>query len=207
MDPTKEPVGQRSSRADDVQWFEDLFGRYHGAIHAYVCRRTYADADDLVAEVFTIAWRKRDQVPAHALPWLYGVAAREVLHTIRDHSRRGTMLARLASRSELVAPDLTDQVDDRVAAHGPVTTALGRMSPADAEVLQLWAWEQLEPAEIATVLNVSAVAARVRLHRARRRLEAALAAQARPSPASMAHPAPVAAATRSPLTTRELSHD
>ena len=44
------------------------------------------------------------------------------------------------------------------------------------EILRLWAWEQLEPSEIAVVLDISTVTARVRLHRARRRLESHLLA-------------------------------
>ncbi|MGB0101650.1 MAG: sigma factor-like helix-turn-helix DNA-binding protein, partial [Nocardioides sp.] len=48
--------------------------------------------------------------------------------------------------------------------------ALAALRPEDAELLRLWAWEQLTPAEIAVVLDVSANAAGVRLHRARARL-------------------------------------
>ena len=43
--------------------------------------------------------------------------------------------------------------------------------PDDAELLRLWAWEQLTPAEIATVLDISANAASIRLHRAREKLK------------------------------------
>jgi RNA polymerase sigma-70 factor (ECF subfamily) len=41
----------------------------------------------------------------------------------------------------------------------------------------LVAWEELEPAEVARVLGISKVAARSRLHRARRRLRAELSAK------------------------------
>jgi RNA polymerase sigma-70 factor, ECF subfamily len=44
----------------------------------------------------------------------------------------------------------------------------------DAELRRLWAWEQLTPAEIATVLGISANAASIRLHRARERLRGQL---------------------------------
>ena len=55
-----------------------------------------------------------------------------------------------------------------------VGEVLSRLPATDAEVLRLWAWEQLDPHEIALVLGIGPGAARVRLHRARRRLEAGI---------------------------------
>jgi RNA polymerase sigma-70 factor (ECF subfamily) len=57
---------------------------------------------------------------------------------------------------------------------GAIEAALAQLAPEDREVLRLSAWEELTPVEIATVLGVSQVAVRSRLHRARRRLRAAL---------------------------------
>ena len=50
--------------------------------------------------------------------------------------------------------------------------ALGRLSPADQEVLRLTAWEDLGVDEVAVVLGCGSRAAAMRLHRARRRLRA-----------------------------------
>jgi RNA polymerase sigma-70 factor (ECF subfamily) len=55
-----------------------------------------------------------------------------------------------------------------------VHEALGRLSADDRELVTLIAWEGLTPAEAATVLGLSSGTARVRLHRARTRLRAAL---------------------------------
>ncbi len=186
---------RRTSPAHDEQWFEDLFRRHHAAVRTYAARRSPSEADDVVAEVFAVAWRKRDQVPESALPWLYAVAAREVLHTLRAGSMRGDLHARLATRVDLVTPDESSAVVDRVSAAGPVHAALARLAAADAEVLRLWAWEQLEPQEIAIVLDISAVAARVRLHRARKRFEAALAAVSRRPPVTSSQPIPIQSTT------------
>ena len=54
--------------------------------------------------------------------------------------------------------------------------ALEALSDEDREVLLLKAWEELEPAEIASVLGISRVAARSRLHRAAAELLAELSA-------------------------------
>lgn len=202
---TKRPTASQPLRNE--QWFEDVFRRHHGAIRAYVARRAPVDSDDVVAEVFAIAWRKRDQVPEHALPWLYGVASREILHSLRAQGKGGALHVRIASHVDVVTPDHTTEVDDRLTAQGPVLQALSRLSAGDAEVLRLWAWEHLEPNEIATVLQISAVAARVRLHRARKRFESALAARARP--AAQADPPRVMRTHTlpAPLATREYSHE
>jgi RNA polymerase sigma-70 factor (ECF subfamily) len=57
-----------------------------------------------------------------------------------------------------------------------VIRALAQLPDRDRELLMLVAWEGLEPAQLARVLGVSRGTANVRLHRARRRLAAALAA-------------------------------
>ncbi|MEP7194380.1 MAG: sigma-70 family RNA polymerase sigma factor [Actinomycetota bacterium] len=158
----------------DDEWFEALFTRFHGPVRAYASRRAPDDADDIVADVFAVAWRKRGDVPDNALPWLYAVAARETLHTFRAHDRRDRLGLRLQATTLLVQPDPAEQIAGRLDAQAPVTRALALLSERDAEVLRLWAWEHLEPAEIAIVLGVSSVASRVRLHRARRRLEVIL---------------------------------
>ncbi len=69
--------------------FEQLYRQHAGAVLAYARRRTTQEAaDDAVAEVFLIAWRRVDDVPAEPLPWLLGVA-RRVLANQRRGERRG----------------------------------------------------------------------------------------------------------------------
>ena len=169
----RSPSGGSVSVRDD-RWFEALFTRFHGPVHAYASRRAPDDADDIVADVFAVAWRKRGDVPDNALPWLYAVAAREMLHTFRAQDRRDRLGLRLQATTLLVYPDPAEQIAGRLDAQAPVTRALALLPERDAEVLRLWAWEHLEPAEIAVALDISSVASRVRLHRARRRLESIL---------------------------------
>ena len=65
--------------------------------------------------------------------------------------------------------DLPDPVgDDRL------VEAMTELSPDDAELLRLWAWEQLTAGEIATVLDITSNATSIRLHRAKEKLRAAL---------------------------------
>jgi RNA polymerase sigma-70 factor (ECF subfamily) len=116
----------------------------------------------VLAETLLVCWRRLDQVPEHALPWVYGVA-RNCLANIQRGDRRQV---RLAARITVVdPPDRAtpdpDEPDERVAA------ALAAMRADEADLLRLWAWEQLGPSEIAAVLGISPNAASIRLHRAR----------------------------------------
>jgi RNA polymerase sigma-70 factor (ECF subfamily) len=153
----------------DEERFAAIFRQHHGAVMRYALRRVAAsDADDLVAQTFLTVWRKLDQVPAEPLPWLYGVARHALLDGWRDKQREGRLYERLSADALLPAAD-----DDLDVAFD-VRRALTTLSEPDQELLRLSAWEDLRPAEIADVLGCSAATASVRLHRARRRLAAAL---------------------------------
>ena len=149
--------------------FDELWSKYAGSIYAYAARRVgSSDADEIVAEVFGVAWRRIDDLPDRALPWLYGVGR----NVIREHYRSEQRRARLQEtldREWSAAPG-----SDRTPA---VLEALLDLEDSDQEVLRLVAWEQLSPQEAAEVLGINGAALRMRLTRARRRLRAALAEQ------------------------------
>jgi RNA polymerase sigma-70 factor (ECF subfamily) len=127
--------------------------------------------DDVVAEVFLTAWRRLETVPTGeaALIWLYRVAYREVGHQWRSTARRQRLQARLSSLvprpARAVEESVIDKFEDRL-----VLAALAHLDGNDAEVLRLAAWEQLGPADIAAVLEITPNAANQRLHRAKRNL-------------------------------------
>ncbi|MCW2915003.1 MAG: polymerase, sigma-24 subunit, subfamily [Actinomycetia bacterium] len=58
--------------------FAEIFHRYFNEVHRYIARRLGADvADDLAAETFLTAFRKRSRFDASrgaVRPWLYGIA-------------------------------------------------------------------------------------------------------------------------------------
>lgn len=161
----------------DADRFRQAFDANARDVLGYALRRVEvaADAADVVAETFLVAWRRVQDMPAgtEARPWLFGVA-RGVLRNQRRGDRRRHRLGRkLRSRiAALPAADPGDAVADGEVAR----RALERLAPDDAEVLRLTAWEGLTPAEVAVVLGVPAATARSRLARARRRLRAELEA-------------------------------
>jgi RNA polymerase sigma-70 factor (ECF subfamily) len=143
---------------------------------AYFKRRTDSEtAKDCAAETFLVAWRRIDEVPDDALPWLYGVARRVLANQRRSGGRIGRLLAKLAGLS----PDFPvnpETVVLRRAEEAELLDAVNRLRPADRELLLLATWEELPHAQIGEVLGCSAHAVDQRVHRAVGRLARALAA-------------------------------
>ena len=152
--------------------FDAIFREHQRHVLAYAMRRTQtpADAEDVAAETFTIAWRKIDAVPSdEPLPWLYAVARRVLANHRRGLGRRERLAALL--RVDDVATPLRAGEDH----DGPAFAALATLSPADQELLRLVAWEELGNQQIAAVLGITPNAVAIRLFRARERFAAALA--------------------------------
>jgi len=145
----------------------------------------------VVAETWVVAWRRRQTLPpeGECRLWLFGVA-RRVLANQRRGRLRQTQLA------ERLRDELGEQAQPQHAADGPAVRALRRLSATDRDLLAMLAWEQLRPEQIATVLGCTPVAARVRIHRARRRLRTALGAEALPTDDNQPAPLRLAEETR-----------
>ena len=141
---------------------EDVAAEIVEPLRRFLARRTdAATADDVLADTLLVCWRRIDEVPDDALPWAYGVARNCLRNAERSARRQERVAARLAA--EPVDPGPPEDL----ALHD----ALAGLRPDDAELLRLWAWERLTPAEIATVLDITANAASIRLHRAREKLK------------------------------------
>jgi RNA polymerase sigma-70 factor (ECF subfamily) len=90
--------------------FELLYAKHAPAVKAYVLRRAEAStADDVVAEVFVVCWRRFEEVPVDPLPWLLGVARRVLSTQRRGERRRGALHERLAGQ---VGGGMSDAPED-----------------------------------------------------------------------------------------------
>jgi RNA polymerase sigma factor (sigma-70 family) len=159
-------------RGDAEARLEALFQRHYRDVAAYVRRRAEPDlVEDVVAETFLVAWRRLDEMPADARPWLLGVARKTLSTQRRSAGRRRALVTRLESAQSSAEPS------DHSSESG-VAEALMRLSEKDREAITLVAWEELSLGEAALVAGQSPIAFRVRLHRAKRRLRQRLAAQA-----------------------------
>jgi RNA polymerase sigma-70 factor (ECF subfamily) len=167
--PAKRPPGDQGSAEER---FEGVYRAYRDALYAYALRRVPQDvAQDIVAETFAIAWRRFDRVPAEPAGWLFATARNVMLGRRRREQRQNALGARLTRRLAHEQP-----LDGRQEI-APVLAALAELAEPDREVLLLSAWEGLGSREGATVLGCSSAAFRLRLHRARRRLQKRLATE------------------------------
>jgi RNA polymerase sigma-70 factor (ECF subfamily) len=173
-----------ASQGTDARRFRLLFDQQRRAVLGYVLRRVDdpEDAADAVAETFLVAWRRLDDVPRGdgARPWLLGVARRVVANQRRGARRHTGLADRLGRELAAQVPAVADPSESDLL----VRRALECLTDDDREILLLAGWEGLSPAEIAVAAGLSAVAARSRLHRARRRFRAELAALGWQGPAS-----------------------
>jgi RNA polymerase sigma-70 factor, ECF subfamily len=156
--------GQEGKRRREQ--FEALAPGLIEPLRRYLHRRTDpATADDVLSETLLVCWRRFEEVPDEPLPWAYGVARNCLRNAERSERRQQRLAARVAA---VDPPRETDE--PRGARDDELLEALAGLSGDDAELLRLWAWEQLTPAEIATVVGATANAVSIRLHRARARL-------------------------------------
>jgi RNA polymerase sigma-70 factor (ECF subfamily) len=151
--------------------FAALFGRHYRPVYAYAVSRAGRDlADDIVSDTFLVAWRRFEAIPDDPLPWLLGVA-RNIVH---ERHRDAAHQLRLRSQSSAeVEGDVADTVTERAV----TLAALDALGVADRELLTLVGWHGLTTREAAQVAGCSAATFLVRLHRARKRFEQALADQ------------------------------
>ncbi|MBL1098672.1 RNA polymerase sigma factor [Streptomyces coffeae] len=152
--------------------FDAAYREHYWAVSRFVARRLgdqTADVEEVVAEVFAVAWRRRAELPDPPLPWLYGVARHCLANTVRGRGRYRRLLARLGHH-EMTRGPRTVPAPDAERPGSWVLEALARLGEADQEVLRLTTWEELSLDEVSTVLGCGRSAAAMRLHRARRRL-------------------------------------
>jgi RNA polymerase sigma-70 factor (ECF subfamily) len=151
--------------------FRRLFSEHHRHVLAYALRRTEqrADAEDVTAGTFAVAWRRFADAPPEELrlAWLYAIAARVLANQRRSIRRLSALRVRL--RQLPAAP----QAEPGELAE--ILVALRELRPEEQEILRLAAWEGLTNAELAVALDCSENAATIRLHRARRHLMEQLA--------------------------------
>jgi RNA polymerase sigma-70 factor, ECF subfamily len=152
---------------DEVGLFDAYFRGHAGRIYTFALRRTDAQAaQDVTAETFLVAWRRRAEMPTEPLPWLYGIARGVLANEMRAANRRGALASRIATEAHLCASTTTGDHQ--------IMEALAVLRESDREALLLCAWEGLSTKEAATVVGCSAATFAVRLHRARVRLSRAL---------------------------------
>lgn len=171
-------IGKQRRLTDDEAEavFVELYEETYRQVLAYCRRRTRtpADAEDVLASTYLVAWRHIEDVADARTPlaWLYGVARRTLANHRRGLDRRQRLIEKLegASRPEGLNPLTSTEWAERVRA---VDRALASLPETDQELLALAAFEELPYKRIAEALDTTTPAIRTRLYRARRRLQRA----------------------------------
>ncbi len=131
----------------------------------------FSNVEDVVAEVYLVAWRRLEHVPSPPEDqlWLFGVANKVVANHRRSVIRRSRLQSRLDQEPVRVVPPI--EADDEVRA------ALRGLPRREREALHLVIWEGLTSEEAARVAGCSPNAIRSRVHRAKRRLRSRLSVE------------------------------
>lgn len=121
-------------------------------------------AEDIAAEVFSVAWQKFDRRDPFGLPWLI----RTAMHKTRDFQRREDRKKNAMATVERMAEVASEPVDslDIIA----LEEALRQLSPSDFQVIRLTYWDGMTAGEVAETLRIRPGSVWTRLHRARNRL-------------------------------------
>lgn len=160
-------------------YFGVIFDQYFAEIYGYAARRLGSHAaDDIAAETFMTAFRKRasyDIARGTVRAWLYGIATNHM-----SRHRRSEVRAYRALERTGISPleeDPQERAVDRAtasAAQRQLAAALAALSPGDRDVLLLIALVDLSHAEVASALGIPYGTVGSRLSRARRKLRAAI---------------------------------
>lgn len=163
--------------AERLDRFRALYDELHTDIWRYCARRVrpVEDAEDVLADVFAVVWRRLSDVPEppDSRAWVYVVARNHVQDRTRRLVRRDRLEQRAAAEPAGPAPDDDARQEQDDVRH--VRAALDRLSEKDAEILRLAVWDELPHREIARLIGCRQSTVAVRLHRARRRLARLLA--------------------------------
>lgn len=155
--------------------FTTLYEEHYDAVYAFCARRVgYGDAGDATADVFTVVWRRIDEMSDQAaVGWLFGIARGVVLNRWRAQKRRHRLVERVGSlgRPAAEGPDVVIVQNEETET---VLRALQRLRPTDQDILVMSAWDELTGPQIAQALGISVAAAEQRIHRAKKRLARAL---------------------------------
>lgn len=153
--------------------FSRRYAEFVAPITRFVARRVERnDVDDIVADVFSIAWRKHQSVTdGEELPWLYRIAS----NVIANHRRKSARNVRLIAT--LVVRDPAPSAESIAIADLSLAAAWAQLTPRYREVLALTAIDGLTVTEAAIVLGVTPNAVSVRLNRARTQLADELSKQ------------------------------
>jgi RNA polymerase sigma-70 factor (ECF subfamily) len=157
---------------------EVLFEAYHDRIQRYVLSvvKNRAEAEDLTQETFLRAHRRRDSLrdPEAVRGWLYRIATHVCIDRLRQHKPHISMDGEEGAQRVESAPSSGPgelEAAERKETSRCVQRCLDFLPDSYRAVILLYEGHSLTAAEIASLLGENLTTVKMRLHRARRRLQ------------------------------------
>jgi RNA polymerase sigma-70 factor (ECF subfamily) len=112
-----------------------------------------------------LLWQQPERIPKGSeVGWSIGICRKVLANMRRKRVRRESLLGRFVTQLLPVAPAPV------ISRELEITAALSALPERDREALLLAVWEELPAREVGRVLGISANAAAIRIHRAKRRM-------------------------------------
>jgi RNA polymerase sigma-70 factor (ECF subfamily) len=158
--------GGDGASANDATRFTEVYTTLLPPVRSYLAKRVdYQVVDDLLADVFAVAWQKRHQVtPGEELPWLFRIAS----YVVANHRRKATTATKPLSYFTL--PDTSPPADAMVSHDPELHKAWAALTPAYREALALVILDDISVNDAAKVLGLTPNTLSIRLHRAKKQL-------------------------------------
>jgi RNA polymerase sigma-70 factor (ECF subfamily) len=166
------PLAADRTSLTPARRFEKIYRDHYDAIWRYVqFKGVGLDVEEIVADVFTTAWRKLKDIPEEkAGAWLYAVTRNKIGDAMRDKARRIPMtLTRDEVHDVQVVDDPANAVLEQLTFEG-VLNALD--NDLDREILYLIVHDDLSPTDVAQILGLKRTAVSMRIRRLNDKLAA-----------------------------------
>jgi RNA polymerase sigma-70 factor (ECF subfamily) len=169
--------------AGEVELLGEIYARHDAMVRAALGRFaqdiSLEEREDLAQEVFIAVNDSAARFPAGVQfrAWLYGMAVKKARAWRRNHWIRRNLLRKKRGTPVGLALSVDASPARRSEMRQLIVKALSSLPAAEREVIMLRAIEGFSGGEIASILGISHGAVRVRLHRARTRIEEQLGAE------------------------------
>ena len=159
--------------AGDQAAGDALVARHYASVRRFFDTKVSAVAEDLTQRTFLECTRARERFRGEGSfrAYLFGIARRQLFTFLRDHDRADAFesFAAAGPPSTVATPTglIAAREEQRL-----VLRAFQELSEEQQVAIQLYYWEEMTVAEIATVLELSVTAVTSRLARARSAMRA-----------------------------------
>jgi len=154
--------------------FAAVVEQHRDALYRVCCAYVLDEADrqDIYQEALVHVWKSLDTFRGESNlgTWIYRVAVNTCLGWLRREKRRRQMLERAREEQSSVAPEVEPRTPTASGENlQQLYACIARLAPVDRLLVSLYL-EEMDSAEMASVLGISEGNVRVKLHRIKQQL-------------------------------------